>query len=224
MQLIPSKVAPVTTVATPSKLSTKIRESFSAQEWRSLYGMFGFILFLHVAGFTILFVAASQHFSLSKMSTLGVGTGVLAYTLGMRHAFDADHIAAIDNTTRKFMSEGKRPMSVGFFFSLGHSSIVFILTVLLGLGARSLGSAVRDPNSSFHRIGTLVGTSVSGAFLYLIAILNLIVLVGIVRLFLDMRRGRFDDSELEKHLNARGFMMRLTSTHVGTGASISTSS
>ncbi len=170
--------------------------------------MFGFIVALHVVGLTILLVAASEHFKTGKMTTLGVGTGVLAYTLGMRHAFDADHIAAIDNTTRKFMSEGKRPMSVGFFFSLGHSSVVFLLTILLGLGARSFGTAVRDQNSSFHRIGTLIGTSVSGGFLYLIAILNLIVLVGIVKLFLEMRRGRFDDSELEKHLNARGFMMR----------------
>ncbi len=170
--------------------------------------MFGFIVLLHIVGFTILFIAASHHFSTGKTTTLGVGTGVLAYTLGMRHAFDADHIAAIDNTTRKFMSEGKRPMSVGFFFSLGHSSVVFFLTVLLGLGARSFGGAIRDPHSAFHRIGTVIGTSVSGGFLYLIAILNLIVLVGIVKLFLEMRRGRFDDSELEKHLNARGFMMR----------------
>ena len=126
----------------------------------------------------------------------------------MRHAFDADHIAAIDNTTRKFMSEGKRPMSVGFFFSLGHSTIVFTLTVLLGLGARALGGQVRNPNSSLHHYGGLVGTIVSGGFLYIIAILNLIILVGIIRLFIEMRQGRFNDTELEKHLNARGFMMR----------------
>ena len=136
-----------------------------------------------------------------------MGTGVLAYTLGMRHAFDADHIAAIDNTTRKFMSEGQRPMSTGFWFSLGHSSVVFGLTVLLGLGARALGGQVRNTNSPLHHYGGLVGTIVSGSFLYLIATLNLIILVGIVRLFVQMRQGRFDDSELENTSTRAGSMM-----------------
>ncbi|MHB1209266.1 MAG: Nickel transporter NicT [Acidimicrobiales bacterium] len=199
----------MTTVApTPTKLRHRVRASFSHSEWRKLYGMFGFIILLHVLGFTLLIIASMHHYSIGAKNMFGVGTGVLAYTLGMRHAFDADHIAAIDNTTRKFMSEGKRPMSVGFFFSLGHSSVVFALTVMLGIGARALGSQVSNTHSSFHHYGQLVGTLVSGSFLYLIAALNLIVLWGIIRLFVQMRRGRFDDSELEKHLNARGFMMR----------------
>ncbi|HEY5111630.1 MAG TPA: HoxN/HupN/NixA family nickel/cobalt transporter [Acidimicrobiales bacterium] len=195
------------TVSPPSRRS-RLRAAFTPSEWRRLYGMFGFILFLHVAGWTILIIASMQHYGANSGKLLGVGTGVLAYTLGMRHAFDADHIAAIDNTTRKFMSEGKRPMSVGFFFSLGHSTIVFLLTVLLGLGARALGSQVRNAHSPLHHWTGLFGTLVSGSFLYLIATLNLIILVGILRLFIQMRQGRFDDSELEKHLNARGFMMR----------------
>jgi high-affinity nickel-transport protein len=170
--------------------------------------MFGFILLLHVVGFTLLLIASGHHYGVGSGKTLGVGTGILAYTLGMRHAFDADHIAAIDNTTRKFMSEGKRPLSVGFFFSLGHSTVVFVLTVFLGLGARTLGSQVRNAHSPLHHYGTIVGTIVSGGFLYLIATLNLVILWGIVRLFIQMRQGRFDDSELEKHLNSRGFMMR----------------
>lgn len=186
----------------------RIRASFSPSEWRRLYGMFGFIGFLHVLGWAIILFAATRHFHVGGGKMLGVGTGVLAYTLGMRHAFDADHIAAIDNTTRKFMSEGKRPMSVGFFFSLGHSSVVFALTVLLGLGARALGSQVQNSHSGLHHWGGFIGTLVSGSFLYLIAILNLVILVGIVKLFVQMRHGRFDDSELEKHLNSRGFMMR----------------
>jgi len=194
--------------AAPTSRRARLRASFTPSEWRRLYGMFGFIVFLHVAGWGILIYASTRHFGAGSGKLLGVGTGVLAYTLGMRHAFDADHIAAIDNTTRKFMTEGKRPMSVGFFFSLGHSTIVFALTVLLGLGARALGSQVRNAHSSLHHYGTLIGTSVSGGFLYLIATLNLIILVGIVRLFLQMRQGRFNDAELEKHLNARGFMMR----------------
>jgi high-affinity nickel-transport protein len=185
-----------------------VKASFSPLEWRRLIAMFGFVVLLHALGFGILLFAVSRHFVLSKGSTFGVGIGVLAYTLGLRHAFDADHIAAIDNTTRKFMHEGKRPMSTGFFFSLGHSTIVFVMTVLLGLGVRALGSQVRNQNSSLHHFGNLFGTLVSGSFLYMIAILNLIVLVGIVRVFLEMRRGRYDDAELEKHLDARGFMMR----------------
>ena len=197
-----------TAPATDRSPIARVRASFSTHERRSLLLMFGFVALLHVVGFTLLLVAATRHFGIDSGKTLGIGTGVLAYTLGMRHAFDADHIAAIDNTTRKFMSEGKRPMSVGFFFSLGHSSVVFALTVLLGLGARALGSQVRNTHSSLHHYGGLIGTVVSGGFLYLIAILNLIILVGIVRLFIAMRQGRFDDSELEKHLNARGFMMR----------------
>ena len=187
---------------------SRVRASFTPSEWRKLYGMFGIIAVLHLVGWTLLALAARHHYGVGTKSVLGLGTGVLAYTLGLRHAFDADHIAAIDNTTRKFMADGKRPMSVGFFFSLGHSSVVFALTVLLGLGAKALGSQVRNSSSPLHHYGALVGTIVSGSFLYLIATLNLIILWGIVRLFVQMRQGRFDDSELEKHLNSRGFMMR----------------
>jgi high-affinity nickel-transport protein len=197
-----------TVVTEPRTRRSRVRASFTTSEWRRLNGMFGFIVLLHVVGFALLLIASGRHYGVGSGKTLGVGTGILAYTLGMRHAFDADHIAAIDNTTRKFMSEGKRPMSVGFFFSLGHSSVVFALTVFLGLGARALGSQVRNAHSPLHHYGTIVGTVVSGGFLYLIATLNLVILWGIVRLFIQMRQGRFDDSELEKHLNSRGFMMR----------------
>jgi high-affinity nickel-transport protein len=197
----------VTLTASPSA-AERFRASFSPNEWRRLFGMFGIIVLLHVVGFTLLLLAAHTHSVGMKTSAIGVGTGLLAYTLGMRHAFDADHIAAIDNTTRKFMAEGKRPMSVGFFFSLGHSSVVFLLTLLLGLGVKALGGQVRNANSGLHQFGGLVGTLVSGSFLYLIAALNLFVLWGIVKLFIEMRQGRFNDAELEKHLNARGLFMR----------------
>lgn len=184
------------------------RWAMSAREKRNMWLMFGFIALLHVLGWGLLVAASGHRYQVGGGAVLGIGTGVLAYTLGMRHAFDADHIAAIDNTTRKLMSEGNRPLSVGFFFSLGHSSVVFVLTLLLGIGAKALGIQIRDDSSALHHYGGLVGTLVSGAFLYLIAILNLIILVGIVRLFIDMRRGLFDDSQLEKHLNSRGLLMR----------------
>ena len=196
------------TVTSAQPTKSRIIDSFSPSERRSLSSMFGFIALLHIIGWGLLILASSHHYQLHTKSVLGIGTGVLAYTLGMRHAFDADHIAAIDNTTRKFMSEGKRPMSVGFFFSLGHSSVVFVLTVLLGFGAHALGAQVRNNHSALHHYGGLVGTIVSGSFLYLIAILNLVILIGIIKLFVQMRQGRFDDSELEKHLNSRGLMMR----------------
>jgi nickel/cobalt transporter (NiCoT) family protein len=200
-----ANVATVTSTTSPAKDRAR---ALTRGERRTLWSMMGFIVVLHVVGWTLLVLAARGHYGVGGTKVLGVGTGVLAYTLGMRHAFDADHIAAIDNTTRKFMSEGQRPLSTGFWFSLGHSSVVFGLTVLLGLGAHALGAQVRDANSPLHHYGGLVGTLVSGGFLYLIATLNLVILVGIVRLFVQMRQGRFDDSELEKHLNSRGFMMR----------------
>src|ERR1700745_868773 len=102
------------------------------------------VIGLHVLGWEMRAAALGGHYQISKTTVFGVGTGVLAYTLGMRHAFDADHIAAIDNTTRKLVGEGKRPLSVGFFFSLGHSTVVFVLAVLLNFGIRALDRQVSD--------------------------------------------------------------------------------
>ncbi len=134
----------------------------SRDERRRLGGMFGVIVLLHVVGAGLLLAAVNGHYELTASGSFGIGTGFLAYSLGMRHAFDADHIAAIDNTTRKLMGEGRRPMGVGFFFSLGHSSVVFVLTVLLGLGIKAVGTGLSDESSGLHRYGGLVGTSVSG--------------------------------------------------------------
>src|SRR3954453_5512195 len=130
--------------------------------------MAGFVLLLPVVGWGLLVgVVAPQEYRVAGQ-VFGVGLGVTAYTLGMRHAFDADHISAIDSTTRKLMAEGKRPLSVGFWFSLGHSSVVMGLPVLLGLGAKARGAAGRDENSALHHYTGLIGTSVSGVFLLLI--------------------------------------------------------
>jgi high-affinity nickel-transport protein len=168
------------------------------------------VIGLHVIGFgTLLVLVVPRHFSLGKQGVFGLGIGITAYTLGLRHAFDADHIAAIDNTTRKLMAGGKRPLSVGFFFSLGHSSIVFLLAFLFAIGIKALSGPVAHDNSALHRVTNVVGTSVSGSFLYLIAIINLIILAGIVRVFRGMRHGEYDEAELERHLDARGFMNRL---------------
>jgi high-affinity nickel-transport protein len=127
----------------------------------------------------------------------------------MRHAFDADHIAAIDNTTRKLMADGKRPLSIGFWFSLGHSSVVFALALLLSFGVKAVVGPVRNQNSALHHYTGLIGTSVSGVFLFAIAAINLVILLGILRVFRDMRRGVFDEETLEQHLNNRGLMNRI---------------
>lgn len=183
--------------------------TMTRQEWIRVAGMAAFVLALHVIGwFTLVAIVAPQHYGIGTKS-FGIGIGVTAYTLGMRHAFDADHIAAIDNTTRKLMSEGRRPLSTGFWFSLGHSSIVFGLAVLLSLGMKTLAGPVRDDNSRLHDVTGLIGTTVSGAFLYVIAVINLVVLAGIWKVFRRMRTGHFDEAALEEQLDSRGFMNRL---------------
>src|SRR5580698_11230578 len=168
--------------------------------------MVAVIIGLNVLGWFLVIV--SPHASLGD-KTFGIGIGVTAYTLGMRHAFDADHIAAIDNTTRKLMADGQRPLSVGFWFSLGHSSIVFALAFMLSLGVKAVVGPVRNSGSSLHHYTGLIGTSVSGTFLYLIAAINVIILVGIVKVFRDIRRGVYDEETLEEHLNNRGLMNRI---------------
>jgi nickel/cobalt transporter (NiCoT) family protein len=179
-------------------------------DWRSVLAMAGVIVALHLIGWGVLAgLVAPQHYSLGSNQVFGIGLGLTAYALGMRHAFDADHIAAIDNTTRKLMSDGKRPTSVGFWFSLGHSTIVFALVLLLAFGIRALTGQVSDDGSALQRITGVVGTAVSGTFLYVLAILNLVILVGILRVFRRLRRGEFDESALEDQLNKRGLVNRL---------------
>ncbi|MEU2926863.1 HoxN/HupN/NixA family nickel/cobalt transporter [Streptomyces sp. NPDC007251] len=187
----------------------RVRASMTRQEWTRVGGMAAFVLALHIIGWgTLVGIIAPQHFSVGTQ-TFGIGIGVTAYTLGMRHAFDADHIAAIDNTTRKLMGEGQRPLSVGFWFSLGHSSIVFGLSLLLSLGLKTLAGPVRDDGSHLHEVTGLIGTTVSGTFLYLIAGINLVILAGIWKVFRQMRSGAYDEAALEAQLNNRGFMNRL---------------
>jgi high-affinity nickel-transport protein len=200
-----------TTMASAQPVQARPNARLTRGEWTSIGGMTAFVVLLHVVGFgTLALLVAPHHYSLGGTTVFGVGLGVTAYTLGMRHAFDADHIAAIDNTTRKLMADGrKRPVSVGFWFSLGHSSIVFALCLLLGFGVRALAGAVTDDGSQLHTVTGLIGTLVSGVFLTLIGVLNLIVLRHIVKVFRQMRRGSFDEAELERRLAERGFMNRL---------------
>jgi high-affinity nickel-transport protein len=201
-------MATATRTRRPGRLR-RIRGGLTRREWTGVAGMAAVVIGLHVVGwFTLLALVVPQHYSLGTQ-VFGVGIGVTAYTLGLRHAFDADHIAAIDNTTRKLMSDGQRPLSVGFFFSLGHSTVVFVLALLFSLGIKALAGQVESDGSSLHDVTGIVGTGVSGTFLYVIAAINLVILVGIVRIFRDMRRGRFDEAELEARLESRGLMNRI---------------
>jgi nickel/cobalt transporter (NiCoT) family protein len=187
----------------------RISASLTPREWRRAIVLATIVVGLHVVGFFLLLaVVVPHHYSLGSTGGFGLGVGITAYTLGVRHAFDADHIAAIDNTTRKLMSEGQRPLSVGFFFSLGHSTIVFVLGLLVTLGVRGMSGAVTDRSSSLHKATGLVGPVISGSFLFLIGILNLIVLVGILGIVRRMRHGHFDEAELEAQLDQRGVMSR----------------
>ena len=205
----------MTVMERPSPWPARMRAALTGQECRRLGAMAAVITALHLIGWiTLVFVVAPQHFGLGDKA-LGVGVGLTAYTLGMRHAFDADHIAAIDNTTRKLMNDGQRPLGVGFFFSLGHSTVVFALALLLSVGVRTIVGPVQDDSSALHHYTGLIGTTVSGVFLYLIAFINIAILVGILRVFARMRHGEFDEAALEEHLNNRGVLNRLLGRFTG---------
>ncbi|MGO9696891.1 MAG: HoxN/HupN/NixA family nickel/cobalt transporter [Mycobacterium sp.] len=196
----------------PARERTYCREvhrSLAPAEWRRLASMAMVIVALHLVGWiTLVWLVQPAQFNMGGKA-FGIGVGLTAYTLGLRHAFDADHIAAIDNTTRKLMSDGQRPLAVGFFFSLGHSTVVFALALLLATGIKQIAGPVQDDSSTLHHYTGLIGTSVSGVFLYLIAILNVIVLVSIVRVFIRLRHGHYDEAELEQQLENRGLINRI---------------
>jgi high-affinity nickel-transport protein len=166
--------------------------------------LLGAIAGLHLLGFAvfILFVVPAHY------KGLGMGVAGLAYTLGLRHAFDADHISAIDNTTRKLINEGKRPLSIGFWFALGHATIVVAIGVGIVVAERAVYGAVANNHSTLERFGGIFGTIVSATFLYLIALLNIVILAGIFRVFRSMRNGDYDEAELERQLQNRGLMYR----------------
>jgi high-affinity nickel-transport protein len=192
------------------------RASLDQADRRCLGGMLPVIVILHVVGFGVLFgLVVPQHFELGGDHPIfGVGVGMLAYTFGLRHAFDADHIAAVDNTTRKLLTDQqasggtRKPLSVGFWFALGHSTIVFALAFLLAFGVKALAGPVENENSGLHAVTGVIGASVSGVFLWILGLLNLAVLLGILRVARRMRSGEFDEQELEAQLDKRGFMNR----------------
>jgi len=187
----------------------RIRAAMTPAEWRRAAVLATVIVGLHAVGFFILIaLVVPNEYSLAGGGVFGLGVGLTAYALGLRHAFDADHIAAIDNTTRKLMAEGQRPLSVGFFFSLGHSTVVFALGALVVFGVRGLSSALESDGSALQQATGVIGPTVSGGFLLLIGLVNLAILLNILRIFREMRHGAYDEQELEAELESRGFMNR----------------
>ena len=202
------------TEASASSLATAARASathrLGRSERRSLLGMAAVILVLHLVGWGLLVgVVAPQQYQVAGQ-LFGVGLGVTAYTLGMRHAFDADHIAAIDNTTRKLMGEGQRPMSVGFWFSLGHSSVVFVMVVLLAFGIRALAGAIEDDGSTLQQVTAAVGHRRSPASSSCSSASSTSPRSSAsCKVFRRMRAGHYDEAELERQLDKRGFLNRI---------------
>ncbi|NDI24581.1 MAG: HoxN/HupN/NixA family nickel/cobalt transporter, partial [Actinobacteria bacterium] len=189
----------------------KLREHlrFERDEIPSLIGILGTVLLLHIIGWGLFFYYNSnpEYHGLtdSKGVLVYAGAGALAYSFGLRHAFDADHIAAIDDTTRLMLAKGKKPLGVGLFFSLGHSTIVLALSVFVAIAAQK---AVKF-QEGFAETGGIIGTTVSGVFLYLIGILNLVILVGIIGVWRKAKTGKFSHQHLEELLNDRGLMRRI---------------
>ena len=191
----------------PTQLRQHLR--FTRQELPSLIGVFSVVAFLHIAGWGLFihFNSNPAYSSLTDSSGALVyaGAGALAYSFGLRHAFDADHIAAIDDTTRLMLAKGKNPIALGLFFSLGHSTIVLALCIGVAFAARQAAKFQKD----FAETGGLIGASVSTVFLYLVGILNLIILIGIIKVWKQAKTGKFSHQHLTDLLNERSLMRRV---------------
>ena len=172
--------------------------SFTPDEWARLAGLYGVIALLHVCGWGLFLCYSSRYPAL-------VGLGFVAYMFGLRHAFDADHIAAVDDTVRYMLQKGKRPLGIGFFFSLGHSTIVFFMAVAIIFAA----TAVKRGLPELENLGSIIGTGVSGTFLWVIGILNLLVLLNILKVWRQAKTGKHSHAHLEELLTQRGFINRL---------------
>lgn len=185
-----------------ASMTALLRQSFDRGERSRLMAFFGGVGALHVAGWGLLLVYGAGHPTILAL-------GGLAYTFGLRHAFDADHISAIDNTTRKLLQDGRKPVGVGFFFSLGHSTVVFLIAVALGLTVKWIVDGVVSDGSQLRSIGGMVGSLVSGGFLVVIGLMNLVILLDIIRVYRRMKGGEYDRDSLEHELTAGGLMTRI---------------
>ncbi|MFD2416511.1 HoxN/HupN/NixA family nickel/cobalt transporter [Amycolatopsis pigmentata] len=182
-------------------LTTVTAGRWTRTERVRIAGIAGVVAALHIIGWSLYLGYANGPAGAGAFA----GAGTLAYTLGMRHAFDADHIAAIDDTTRLMVQRGRRPVGVGFFFAMGHSTVVLVLALVVALAAGAAGGGV----SAFRQVGGLVSQLVAMLFLLLVAVLNVIVLAGVIGLWRQMAGGRLDRQELELRLLNHGLLNRV---------------
>jgi high-affinity nickel-transport protein len=190
--------APFAIGRAPLPVSAHPRLGFTSAEWLRLAGVYGAIAALHVCGWGLFLYYSARHPSL-------VGLGFVAYMFGLRHAFDADHIAAVDDTVRFMLQKGKRPLGIGFFFSLGHSTIV----LALACGVVFAAALVRRSLPAWQETGSLIGAGVSGTFLCVIGVLNLLVLLDIGRVWRGAKTHRHSHAHVDDLLARRGFLNRL---------------
>ena len=196
---------------TPATPKPKLRQvlKFEREELPRLFGVLGTVVFLHILGWGLFahFNSDPQYHQITDGSgaLIYAGAGALAYGFGLRHAFDADHIVAIDDTTRIMLAKGKKPLGVGLFFSLGHSTVVLALSVGIAFAATKT-SIFKD---AFSSTGGTIGTSVSGFFLYLVGILNLVIMVGVLKAWKQAKSGKYSHEHLEQLLNERSIMRRI---------------
>src|SRR5260370_23330503 len=165
--------------------------------------LFGGVAVLHLVGWGIMLILVAPRYPVM------LGLGGLAYAFGLRHAFAGEPISAIDNTNRKLLQEGKKPLGVGFFFSLGHSSVVFLIALLLGIATQFVVTNVVSGSGQLKNVGALIGTGVARIFLVLIGILNFIILLDIIRLFPRMQAGGFHRQGLDHALVAPWLLTRI---------------
>jgi nickel/cobalt transporter (NiCoT) family protein len=185
-------------VYVPNPVASASRAWFSAAEWARLAALYGFIGILHLTGWGLYLHYAGPYPQL-------VGLGFVAYMFGLRHAFDADHIAAVDDTVRFMLQKGRQPLGVGFFFSLGHSTVVLVLAIAIAVAAASVKTRLPQLQS----MGAVIGAGVSGTFLWIIGVLNLLVLLDILKIWRTAKSGTHSHAHLDVLLQKRGLLNRL---------------
>ncbi len=168
------------------------------------------VVAINAVGWGVLLLFVAPHdYQVGDAGVFGIGLGLTAFLLGARHAFDADHIAIIDNTSRKLVGEGRPALTTGFWFALGHSSVVFGLSLLLALGVKALAGPVQDDDSALQHTLGVVGSLSAGTFLIVLGLMNLSALAGIWHAYQHVKAGTFDEEHLEHHLHNRGLLARL---------------
>jgi nickel/cobalt transporter (NiCoT) family protein len=149
---------------------------------------------------TITIVGFAAAFFIGKVAVVLGGLGIVAYVFGLRHGVDADHIAAIDNTTRKLIQEGKRPITVGMWFSLGHSTVVVALIIAVIFATRTVTTNI----AALQSTGAIVGTLISGSFLWIIGLMNVVIVISLYKVFKTLKQGKLNQEALDKMLENRG--------------------